>query len=364
MKYVLIGITVMSWAIGAVPAARADEQASCAPAEGLHFICGVQSPEDLVRVPDTHWLIASGMAAGSGLYLVDTRAKSARKIYSPEIAGNSPDRKRFAHCPAPLDPKLAVLHGLSLRPARKGHYTVYATNHGGRESVEVFDIDVSGAAPAARWVGCVLTNGMSTNSVAAFGDGTLLATVPLPPGKTGADLVAGRAASALLRWTPGTPAFTVVPGTERYVNNGIDTSPDGREFYLAVSFLQEPGRIESMQKRIVVYSRDNPARAVRFADLDFGPDNVRWTDGKQLITAGARTDEPHCANLKTLEEHIKCQRGYIVASIDPQTMAVTELARGPALPFFKGVSMAMKVGDDLWIGSYISDRLAYRSLEP
>jgi len=42
---------------------------SCAPTNGLNFVCGAQNPEDLVPIPGTRWLIASGM-----IKLVDTEA--------------------------------------------------------------------------------------------------------------------------------------------------------------------------------------------------------------------------------------------------------------------------------------------------
>src|SRR5688572_13190181 len=121
-------------------AAAAADKSACAPAAGLTFICGLQNPEDVVHVPGTRWLVASGMAPGAGLTLVDTQAKTVRKLYAPNTASARADRTRFANCPGPLDPKQAVLHGLALRPAAGGRYTVYATNHGGRESVEVFEL--------------------------------------------------------------------------------------------------------------------------------------------------------------------------------------------------------------------------------
>src|SRR5215510_11143984 len=123
------------------------QSSACAPSGGLNFICGLQAPEDLVLVPGTRWLIASGMAAGSGLHLIDTQAKMARVLFGSDVSTNRPDKNRFAGCSAPLDPKLAVLHGLSLRPAQAGRYTLYATNHGGRESVEAFEIDARSATP-------------------------------------------------------------------------------------------------------------------------------------------------------------------------------------------------------------------------
>src|SRR5438128_5021749 len=141
-------------ALAATPSIDA-QSSTCTPSNGLNFICGLHKPEDLVLIPGTRWLIASGRDPGAGLHLIDTRAKQAQPLYASDTPAR-PDRNRFASCPDPLDPRRAVLHGLSLRPAQAGHYTLYATNHGGRESIEAFDIDGRGATPSATWVGCVL----------------------------------------------------------------------------------------------------------------------------------------------------------------------------------------------------------------
>jgi len=42
---------------------------------------------------------------------------------------------------------------------------------------------------------------------------------------------------------------------------------------------------------------------------------------------------------------------------------VKELARGPATPAYTGTAIAMQVGDELWLGSFTADRLAYRPLK-
>ncbi len=331
------------------------QSAACAPSGGLSFICGVQNAEDLVLVPNSRWMVASGMAPGSGLHLVDTQAKSVRKVYAPGTASARQDKARFPDCPGPLDAKQAVLHGLSLRPAAGGRYTVYATNHGGRESVEVFELDAGGAAPSATWLGCVpLPMGMAANSVAAFTDGTILATVLIAPGKTFEDALAGRVTGVVLQWTPGTPSFVPLPGTELSANNGIETSPDDREFYVA----------STPTKRIYTFSRNPPYKPLRMAQLeDVGPDNVRWTADNQLITAGMVDNEAACGGPPKKEEDIRCPRGYIVVTIDPKTMAVSELARGPRTPAFTGTAMAARTGNELWLGSFFADRLAYRSLK-
>ena len=251
------------------------------------------------------------------------------------------------------NPKLATLHGLSLRPGANGHFTLYATNHGGRESVEVFDVDPTGARPTATWVGCVLMPGMlAANSVAAFRDGTLLATVLTLPGRSFEDLFAGMSPGAVFKWTPGASGFTRLVGTDLPGNNGIETSADEREFFVVSSGL----------KRVVAYSRMDPSRPLRYAQLrEFAPDNVRMVGGR-LITAGMIDEEPACGGAPKKPDDIQCPRGWIADAIDPATMAVTEIARGPRAAPYAGTATAIPVGNELWLSSFNADRLAYRTL--
>ncbi len=41
--------------------AQAAETPSCAPSQGLSFICGLAEPEDLLQIGESRWIIASGM---------------------------------------------------------------------------------------------------------------------------------------------------------------------------------------------------------------------------------------------------------------------------------------------------------------
>ena len=353
MKHLLLA-ALLGIAVGTPPSSVGAQAAACQPSGGLSFVCGMDNPEDLVLLPNTRWLIASGMAPGSGLHLIDARAKTGRTMYGVDAANARTDRTRFAGCPGPLDPKLAVLHGLSLRRAPSGRYTLYATNHGGREAIEVFEIEPREFPPWARWVGCVLMPpGMAANSVAAFSDGALIATVLTLPGKSFEDLLAGRNTGAVFLWTPGSVGFQMLAGTELPGNNGIDTSPDDREFFVVSSGL----------KRVVAFSRRDTAKPLRFAQLkEFAPDNVRWADNR-LITAGMIDNEPGCGGPPRNREGIRCSRGYVAAAIDPMTMAATEIARGPATPAFTGTATAIRVGNEVWLGSFNADRVAYRSLK-
>jgi hypothetical protein len=343
----MLAIVASSGVIGA-------QSKPCPPSGGLNFICGLQAVEDLVLVPGTRWLIGSGMVNGSGLHLIDTQAKTARDFFGATASNARADKTKFAGCPGPPDAKQVVLHGLSLRPAQPGRYTLYATNHGGRESVEVFEVDARAATPAATWIGCVLLpDKLAANSVAAFSDGTLVATVLVLPGKTFEDVWAGRNTGVVLMWTPGSKEFRTLAGTELPGNNGIETSADDQEFFVASTGL----------KRIVAFSRANPSKPLRSAQLkEFAPDNVRLV-GNRLLTTGMIDNEPACGGAPKKPEDIRCPRGWVVDAIDPKTMAITEIARGPAAPPYTGTATAMPVGDEIWLSSFSADRVAYRTLK-
>jgi len=352
MRRIIIVLVLIVSSSFALPRSSA-AQTVCAPSGGLNFICGIQATEDLVLIPGTRWLIASGLMAGSGLHLIDTQSKTARNFFGSGVSAVRADKAKFAGCPGPLDGKQAILHGLSIRSGQGGQYTLYATNHGGRESVAVFDIDPRNP-PTATWIGCVVTpDKLALNSVAAFSDGTLVGTVLVLPGKTFQDVWAGKNTGVVLMWTSGSKDFRTVAGTELSGNNGIETSADDREFFVASTGL----------KRIVAFSRANPSKVLRVAQLkEFAPDNVRLVGGR-LLTAGMIDDEPSCGGAPKKPEDIQCPRGWIADAIDPKTMAITEIDRGPAARPYTGTATAMPVDDTLWLSSFTADRVAYRPLK-
>src|SRR6478752_1890613 len=83
---------------------------SCSPANGLDFICGPKNAEDLVRVPGTPWIIASGMTEGASLTLIDSRNGAFSAVH-PQAKADA----MFANCATPPDPAKAITHGLNLR---------------------------------------------------------------------------------------------------------------------------------------------------------------------------------------------------------------------------------------------------------
>lgn len=320
----------------------------------LDYVCGPEKPEDVLAIPGTPWLIASGFSPGAGLKLVDIPTHGFRAWYTGSPEQVAPDRVSFPDCPAPLNPNLFNAQGLSLRQTGPGHWRLLAVNHGGRESVEVFDVAADGTdEPALHWLGCVpMPSGLAANSVTSFADGTLLVTVLTRPGTAIADFVAGRNTGGVWQWRPGQAGFALLPGTELPGNNGIEADPDGRHFYV-VAFGWHS---------VVVFDRQDTAHPIeRIEAPDFMPDNIHWSDGS-LILAGMRLDEPACGGLRRIVNGVAdpmlCHRGWAVGHLDLQRKRISTVAYGEPQPGFNGLSAATFAGGELWLGSFQSNRLA------
>ena len=321
----------------------------CAADPELAYVCGPTKPEDVLPIPGTRWLIASGFAPGAGLKLVDTADRSFRPWYTGEAA---PDRRAFPNCPGPLDPALFNARGLSLEPVGKDRWRLLVVNHGGRESIEAFDVTAGEGAPKLRWRGCLpLPAGQVGNSVAAFADGTVLVTVLTRPGTSIGDFMLGRHTGAVWQWRPGERGFTMLPGTELPGNNGIAADPDQRHFHV-VSFGWHA---------VLTFDRRDTREPVRRVEaVDFLPDNIHWSGGR-LLLAGMRLDEPACGGLRKVVDGVAdpmlCHRGWVVGELRGDRIAT--VAYGRPQPGFNGLSAAAIAGNgELWLGSFQSNRLA------
>ena len=331
---------------------------ACASSGRLQFICGAAHPEDLAHIPGSRWLIASGFSERSGIKLIDVRSRTLRRWYTGSVDQRADNHSAYPHCPAPVDPSLLTPHGLSLRRLTRGHFRLYAVNHGGRESIEIFDVALAGAGePRLRWIGCLLMPpGLAGNAVATWSDGTVLVTVLTRPGTTIADFLRGYPTGGVYQWRPGASHFRLLRGTELPGNNGLETSRDGRFFYV-VAFGWHS---------ILIYSRADTSQPVRrILAPDFMPDNIHWSEGR-LLTAGMRLYERGCGGLRRIVNGVAdpmlCHRGYVVGELDPTTGMMSTLIEGGPDPSFNGVSAASIVDDLIWLGSYQSDRIAYREL--
>jgi hypothetical protein len=327
------------------------QAAACEPDGGLQFLCGPRNVEDLVRLGSSNWLIGSGMdgamsggaSAEGHLYLIDHEKKSWQVLFPGSTPSFRQDRALFGGCPGPVNPRNFSAHGLALREQGKGRFRLYVVGHGEREAIEVFDVDASGTKPVVAWTGCVvLPEDVLANSVAILPDWAFVTTKfldrRLPTAESMAQARQGKPVGALYEWHPG-GKVTAIAGTELAAPNGIEVSADGNTFYVAVFGTHE----------LVRFVRNANGLKKDAIPVALSPDNVRWSANGKLLTAGGDFAGPAAPRTT----------GWSVLEIDPNTLAVRVAGHGASSKGMQAISVALAVGDDVWVGTFSGDRVGY-----
>jgi hypothetical protein len=347
-----------AFAIGSsAPAAAAEP---CNPAGKLSFICGPLNSEDLVQVPGTQWIVASGMdggAAGShgGLHLVNSQDKSWKTLFP----GNSPqlkwDKATYGDCPGEPDLSKFSAHGLNLRPGGDGTDTLYVVNHGGRESIEIFALDTKGAAPAVTWVGCAVMPAHTwPNSVAPLPDGGMVITDMFDPGdqKASDKLAAGEGTGAVYEWHPH-KGYTLIPGSQMSGDNGIEVSHDGKWIYVAAWGNKAVARVPR---------NGEESGKPETLTVGFLADNLRWAPDGKLMVAGQDTGAKQVFGC--FESHqARCTQPWRIIKWDTAAMKIEPLVSEAVNPEFGDATVGLQVGDNMFVGTFRGDRIAYFSLK-
>lgn len=307
--------------------------ASTALAAGAD-IKGVPNSEDLAPSADGRWVFAGSMPGGpvtaGSLSVIDVRSGRVRRLYPDASAAGKP---MLEGCPAET-PTFAP-HGLALSPAGD---RLYAVNHGGRESIELFQV-VAGPSPSLRWIGCVVgPAGLDLNSVAATRDGTLFVTaIKLPSDIKDFPTTAGK----VLSWRAAT-GWREVAGGDVVTPNGILATPDGATLY-----------VDSYAPGELVELTLGPSGATRrTVKLGFMADNVRWGRGGTLTVAGQRApfmDIARCYQSKAAV----CDIPSAMAQIDLASFSV--LCQHPVDLSF--ATTAVPVGNEIWLSSLRGDAI-------
>src|SRR5437660_7259729 len=94
----------------------------CSAIGGAQFVCLSANAEDILQLPNSDWLIASGE-----LRAINVRDHSEVTLYSAEPKFN---RNLYASCPGPLagreaEDKKFRAHGINLRRGANGVHTLY-----------------------------------------------------------------------------------------------------------------------------------------------------------------------------------------------------------------------------------------------
>lgn len=295
----------------------------------------ILNAEDMAPLDGGNWVIASSMQGGlqaqGGIYAIDARSNIATKIYP--LSGAS-DTSSMPECPAPVAAEAFAPHGITVHKQADGSKRLYVVNHGRRESIEVFDVQ-QGATPALHWAGCIPTpKGTFGNAVALADDGTLFMT------NMGTPLDGSAAISPMggdvLSWTARN-GWRTVPNSAIAAPNGLLTSADGRQLYVA-SWSQ--GELFKLTVNGNTASRE----VIRLSLL---PDNLRWNNAGNIFVTGHRTTVAAVYDCFTAKGRCAQSIPSAITEIEPQSFT-------PRCSHDTEQSMAttaINVGKEIWIGT-------------
>jgi SMP-30/Gluconolactonase/LRE-like region len=322
--------------------------AACGAHGDIEIFCGTHQPEDLELAPDGKYLIATqflnagrGSSVGGGMALFDLTKKTFSKMeesIEPDKSWGDPA------CPGPIGDKL-VSHGESLGRRKNGVWALYVVNHGGRESIEMYEVKPAGGSWALVWHGCAVAT-HDYNDLAILPDGGFVGTYPtalVSPGNNGAAF-GGGVTGYVARWTPG-KGEAEVAGTRVAYPNGVVAGADGREIYLNVFAGREVRKYNL---------NGTTAREAGSVKVDFMPDNLTWTKEGRLLAAGVKGACGDCPE----GSGRPCIQGFGVAEINPASMrARTIFDSATTDPLISGVSVALEVGNSIYLGAFQGDRI-------
>lgn len=318
------------------------------------FIRGLINPEDLARIPETDWVIASGMTSVSHsqghLYLVNIVDHSFEECYPAVEVRHELDRASYGDEQEP-NPTQFSAHGVGLRAGPDGVHTLYVVNHGGREAVEVFRVNANGSKPALTWVGAVAAPEWAwLNDVAPHPGGGFVVSNTSTGGAAGFEKIfAAEVSGNVLRWTDVNTPFSVIDGSEGSAPNGVAVSADGDWCFVNWWATKEIVKLPLTGAR--------GASAVHKVSVNFHPDNLTWSqDGSHLLTTGQIGDLMQMLGSFNAED--RCGYPFEIVRVDPETMEAVVLLKYDAPQEFGAAATALEVGNDIWVGSARNDAVA------
>ncbi len=351
---ILAALLLLGAASGCTTDGEADGLAvsGCEPMGAARPICGFQNPEDLVALPGGAAILVSEFGSMEGdrpgdlaLFVLETEER--RVIFRGGDADGTESSWGDATCPGPPPPAFSP-HGIHLSTRADGAHQLLVVQHGGRESIEFFEVQGSGQDFDVSWRGCVVApHDTWLNSVAALPDGGFVTTNMMPRSAAGGDLAAafarGDVKGYALEWH-SMSGFRILEGSSGPTPNGIEVSADGRKIFLNSAGDGELRRIDrtsgTIEARVAV-----PAL-----------DNARWApDGRLLVASvlGSIDGFQSCLNLPAGEY---CPMACQLVAVQPESMQTEVLYSNQGAPMGAG-TVGLQIGQELFIGSFAGDRI-------
>ncbi len=316
------------------PAFAVTGEVPCEPVGEIQFICDMVSPEDIAVIPGEQWAITSGAREGGRLHLLNVSEKTSTVLFPTPDREERLDAETYPECSGPIDfanPDTSRPHGLYLKPGEDSVHTLLVVHHGPRESIEAFEVSVQTTPPSLAWVGCaVAPEGAHLNSVVALPEGGFATT---------------SFGAGVWEWHTDS-GWELLPESEDTAPNGLEVSADGQFLYIA-GWAEE--KLTRLSRGVTPVQKD-------VVQLGFRPDNLRMSPDGSTIFAAGHTDKDGNSISGEREPTLETTN---VAAIDPETLEVDRIFVHPAIPGFIAATTATQIGDEIWLGSYRGDRVAY-----
>ena len=316
------------------------------------YISGPVNAEDLAVAPGGEWVLTSGMTGPTAplgrLYAVRVQDGACSEMF-PYRATRALDAQRFGE-QADINPLKFRPHGIDVTLRPDGRTELYVVNHGGNESVEVFEVDLDGPRPTLRWVGGVKLPGSAVgNDVAAIDDGFVVSTTGDPEGRSEVGVeqaMAGADTGGVLEWSPARD-WVALPGTQINTANGVTVSPDGEWVYIG-------GWNSRCIKKVRRGGANSDATTVQ---VDIMVDNLTWSASGRLLAAGTYGTSMKDFLAGHLSQNPRLGIPSRVLAVDPRTLAASELIDyGPDT--FGAATTALQFGREIWVGTARDQGLA------
>lgn len=314
------------------------------------YVWGPINAEDLVDVPGTEWIVTSGMtgpgASQGRLYAVHRGDLSCSELF-PYRLSHALDAARFGAQDA-LDPAVLSPHGIDVRVRPDGLTELFVVNHGGRESVEVFEILLGEPRPSLRWIGGVEMPGttLGNDLAAVVGGGFVISTTGDIEGRPGPGMEEDGETGGVLEWSAA-EGWRLLPGTGINVANGVAVSSDGEWVFIG----GWRGRCVKKVRRGV---SDPEIVSVPAGIL---VDNLTWTKDGSLLAAGAYDTTVEAFIEAHFSGDPKLAAPSRVIRIDPDTLAI-ETVIDYGADVFGAATTGLEVGDEIWVGAARDQGLA------
>ncbi len=324
----------------------------CQDTNGIHPICGLQNPEDLALLADDRTVIVSQFGGMDGtrpgnLGLFDALTEKLRVAYRPEAEQKPTPGWGDEACEG-SPPEGFAPHGIDLATRPDGRQQLLVVNHGGRESVEFFEVMGVGDAARIEWRGCSAPlDGAFFNDVVSLPDGGFLVTQMMKRDSQTSQLLlamlGGMDTGWVYEWQPGR-GFSVLPGSDGPFPNGIELSADAKDVYVNMYFGDEVRRISRETGEILAVGQVKQ------------PDNSSWgKDGRLLVASHVAgfTEHMPCYELPAGSA---CPFGFEIIAFDPKTME-REVVFENAGPPMGAATIALDLGSAMLLGSFAGDRM-------